>query len=858
MPVGITNLVNLEYLNLQCNYEIESLPEDFGNLTSLTELNLRDNSIITLPESFGNLASLTELDLSHNPLEALPENFANLASLTELDLSSIPMTSLPEGFGDLPALAVLDLKSTPLQHLPESFGNLTSLIELNLQYSKIRDLPDNFSNLLNLESINLFDNQLRYLPDDFGEMAALTEVHLDQNSLRFLPDSFADLVESLDELYLGDNHLFCSTFGFNDNLIPDYLTDGSIPFLSGLADQDCSSVIEFWLESEVQQDNDTLYYVHYSSSEAFSGWQMVINGAEEMDMMGSTAVYYGIMASVADSMAFGLSLTASEIPAGSTSLFDFLTDGIPRSISAVVVSDNLGNRLPAESDCSDDEFHCGNGSCIPEDHLCNAADDCGDNWDEKYCQEAINWVACNDGFDVLDVVQLVSFIVNPDEVTGLCIGSDMNIDGVINIQDVELYIAAILNLYPISCTSNSDCEINQTCLPIAGECGFENVDGYCISVYPELECEGDLLPVCGCDGATYANVCEASIIGVGIDFGSACDFLYEYPVGLIFEPMSLSVPLNANNRIVDILAEVPNQSPLYGIQFSFSVNNPELVSDVQIHLNPGGGVVGDGDRTRNLYTDPVQIFSYDPVTGLGSFAFHNMDGTSFPFWELGDRIAWLEYDTNDQSGILSLTFTEPEDPMDWPQPELLFGEPTNIVVGDPEYSGPVWYVSPEGSDETGLGNEEFPFATIQHGINSTVDGDTVLVAPGTYFENINFNGKDIVVGSLFLLSGDEDHISTTMVDGNQDGSVVTFNHYETSDAKLVGLTLQNGNGTPVTNKIKGGGIYCYVAYPTLENLIIRNNGYIGDLEQLGAGVYAQLATGLVIKDSHFTDNYNNT
>ena len=116
-------------------------------------------------------------------------------------------------------------------------------------------------------------------------------------------------------------------------------------------------------------------------------------------------------------------------------------------------------------------------------------------------------------------------------------------------------------------------------------------------------------------------------------------------------------------------------------------------------------------------------------------------------------------------------------------------------------------------------------ATIQEAVNLSLSGDTVLVQPGTYVENINFNGKNIVVGSLFLTTQDTSYISHTVIDGDANGTVISIENGETNEAVLIGFTIQNGSGIS-----KAGGVSIISSSPTLCHLRIINNissGYTG-------------------------------
>jgi hypothetical protein len=126
-------------------------------------------------------------------------------------------------------------------------------------------------------------------------------------------------------------------------------------------------------------------------------------------------------------------------------------------------------------------------------------------------------------------------------------------------------------------------------------------------------------------------------------------------------------------------------------------------------------------------------------------------------------------------------------------------------------------------------------ATITAGIAAAAPGDTVLVAHGTFQENIDFLGKGIVVASHFILDGDTDHVGATIIDGSNPlhadtTSCVRFHGGEDSTSVLQGFTITGGKGTKWVDPGNpgyvwrgGGGIFIFQASPTIrDNYIVGN------------------------------------
>ncbi|MFI5172437.1 MAG: T9SS type A sorting domain-containing protein, partial [Chitinophagales bacterium] len=138
--------------------------------------------------------------------------------------------------------------------------------------------------------------------------------------------------------------------------------------------------------------------------------------------------------------------------------------------------------------------------------------------------------------------------------------------------------------------------------------------------------------------------------------------------------------------------------------------------------------------------------------------------------------------------------------------------------------------------------------TIQAGINNSVSGDTVVVAPGEYFENINLNGKNILLTSNFYLTSDYSDIANTIINGStpthiDTASVILIISGENASCIIQGFTITGGTGTKWLDEHgagtyrEGGGILITESSPIIRYNYIINNHITNEtgVESTGGG-----------------------
>jgi hypothetical protein len=131
------------------------------------------------------------------------------------------------------------------------------------------------------------------------------------------------------------------------------------------------------------------------------------------------------------------------------------------------------------------------------------------------------------------------------------------------------------------------------------------------------------------------------------------------------------------------------------------------------------------------------------------------------------------------------------------------------------------------------------YPTIQAAIDAASAGDQVLVASGTYFENLHTRGKSLIVRS-------QAGATATIVDGRRLGSVLVI----TGGGTVEGFTFRNGQAQD------GGGIHVQGPSETrIQHNVIEQNraGFMIDSGN-GGGVWSFTAA-IIIEENTIRNNY---
>ncbi|WVZ91476.1 hypothetical protein U9M48_037642 [Paspalum notatum var. saurae] len=164
-PETFTAMARVRVLILSTTSMRGAIPPWFGNMTSLTDLELSGNFLTgRIPASLARLTRLEFLELYYNELEGeVPAGLGNLTRLTDIDLSENRLTGgIPDALCALPELRVLQMYTNRLTGpIPAALGNSTQLRILSVYRNLLTGgIPADLGRYSDLNVIEVSENLL--------------------------------------------------------------------------------------------------------------------------------------------------------------------------------------------------------------------------------------------------------------------------------------------------------------------------------------------------------------------------------------------------------------------------------------------------------------------------------------------------------------------------------------------------------------------------------------------------------------------------------------------------------------------------------------------------------------------------
>ncbi|HPB09290.1 MAG TPA: hypothetical protein PK802_06345, partial [Candidatus Cloacimonadota bacterium] len=131
------------------------------------------------------------------------------------------------------------------------------------------------------------------------------------------------------------------------------------------------------------------------------------------------------------------------------------------------------------------------------------------------------------------------------------------------------------------------------------------------------------------------------------------------------------------------------------------------------------------------------------------------------------------------------------------------------------------------------------YSSIQTAVTASSPGDSILVYPGRYMENVNISVNNIVIVSLEYSSNDPSYIASTIIDGGLNARGIRVNQ------NVQNISIR---GFSITNSRTG------ISLGENSTSVITNCSLFGNASPYGAGINIFKST-TVLSGVRIFDNY---